>query len=698
MPYLAILFLIQQFLLGLILLSFFDKKNLLNYFEKIIVSAICGMTVGFFIILLSSMIFGKLETGILVGSIFELIFMILQAEYLSKFFSAIRQWAMNHNFKEIKPLLICLVLVLPVIYIWSKLAFNVLILENGELKGVLIGWGDIAYHFSMIQKFAKSGVFVIEQPIFSGAPLTYPFLVNFASAVFLKFGFDIFWAFHLPVIILGVLGIFAFYLLALRIFKSGNLAILVLLFVLFGSGLGFLWFIEDAQNAYNNSGQSIIETLYNPPHEYTHMDMRTGGKPQEFDAPQNIVWIVPAISFLSHQRSFVWGFALFTTLILFIWLYRKDELLWRHGLIFGLFPLVHGHTFLAVSISVGGWILWQRKNLKAWIYFGISAFIVALPALTFLNQSMNLSEKAGKSFFRWQFGWMTCEHDLNLSWIDCLPRVGTDTNVFYFWSKNFGIIFWLWLLFIILFIFNLIYRKYNKAKELNLEKNDRSEFLKWIFIPSVLLFILPNLLIFQPWDFDNNKVLFYWWIMASFIAVGVLDYFLKLNYFKNKLKFLVVFMVIILVFFAIFSGIIDIHTKLLNPVKNHFGYWGAADKNLADWVIANTSPDSVFLTDSSPTSPIAIISGRSIYLGFTGWLWSQGVNYFPREANIKKILQNNDVNLACNEKIDYIVINNGLIKAYPSVDFNFFKKLEIAYQDTPNNISIIKLNCKNYCK
>ncbi len=697
MPYLAVFFLIEQFLLGLILLRFFDKKNRLNDFEKIIIAAILGNIIGFFALLILSLVSGKLETGILAGLASESILIFFQAEHLAGFFGGIRKKIADFNLAAVKKLLVCLALILPVIYVWGRTALDVLIVENGDLKGILVGWGDIAYHFSMIQKFAQSGVFAAEQPIFSGASLTYPFLVNFASAVFLKFGFDIYWAFHLPVIILGVLGILAFYALALRILKSGYLAVLVLAFILFGSGLGFIWFFEDAQTANINSGRTIIETLDNPPHEYTHMDMRTGGKPQEFDAPQNIVWIVPAISFLSHQRSFVWGFAFFAALFLFLWLYRDDESLWKFGLIFGLFPLIHGHTFLAISIAVAGWILWQRKNIKTWVYFGIAALVTAFPALLFLNQGMEfLSAGAGKSFFRWQLGWMACEH--NSDWLNCAPREGTDTSVFYFWSKNFGIIFWIWLAFVILFICRLVYLKYKKNDEAIMPDGERSDFFGWILIPSILLFIVPNLMIFQPWDFDNNKVLFYWWILASFMTAGAFGYFLKLKYFKNKLKIAAVFPVIVLAFLAVLSGIIDVRSRLLNSPKNHFGYWGQADKNLAEWVSANTPPDSVFLTDASPTSPITIISGRSIYLGFTGWLWSQGVDYFPREEKIRKILRDGDVNLACNEKIDYILFNPGLLKAYPASDADFFRSLEIVYEDKAYNIFIVKLNCKNYCK
>lgn len=694
MQYLAIFFLIEQFLLGVIFIKFFDQKKFLTNIEKFAIAPILGIVGGFFIVLLASLISGKLGLGILIGSIIELILIIHQINYLIRFFRQIQSNIRdNWNLAAIKPVLFVLGLILPVVYVWYGVAMNALIFKDGELKGVLMGWGDIAYHFSMIQKFANSGNFTIDHPILSGAALTYPFLVNFASAVFLKLELGLFWAFHLPVIITGALGIVVLYLLALRIFKAPYFAALVLAFVLFGSGLGFLWFFEDAQIAYMSSGQSILETLNDPPHEYTHLDDRTGGKPKEFDAPQNIVWIVPVISFLSHQRSFAWGFALFAAFFLFLWLYREEKSVWKFGLILGLFPLVHGHTFIASSIAAAGFILWQEKNIKAWILFIVAALIAALPSIVYLNQGMKfLGEGAGKSFFRLQYGWMTCEH--NTSWTSCLPREGTDASVLYFWSKNFGVIFWIWFAFIVLLIIRLLYLNLKKDKEKTEADDEKFAFWGWILIPSILLFMVPNILILQPWEFDNNKILFYWWILASFIAVGALEYFLSLDYFKNRIiKALAIFAVIVAAFLAMFSGLIDVRARLLNPEKNHFGYSGKADRDLAEWVIRETPPDSVFLTDASPTSPIATIAGRSLYLGYTGWLWSQGVNYTAREDKIRKILNNGDIGLACKEKIDYILINYGLVKAYPAAKFDLLKKMDIVYQDSANNIFLIKLNC-----
>lgn len=693
MPYSAILFFTGQFLLGLLAIGFFDKKKLLTMPEKIIGGVILGATFGFFIVLAFSLLLKSLGAGIIFGSFLEAAVIARNFKFFADFFRELFEKIKNRE--SLAPLFSIraffgLAVFALLIFAWLAIALGVLIEESTQIKGILVGWGDVAYHLSMIERFAAANSFAIEQPIFAGAPLTYPFLINFASAVLLKLGFGVFWAFHLPVIILGASGILFLFLTAFRIFKSTWLASAIIGLVLLGSGLGFLQFFEDVKNISAVSANPVIETLQNPPHEYTHLDNRTGGKPNGFDSPQNIVWIAPAISFLSHQRSFVWGFALFTVLFRLLWLYRNDKSLWKIGAAFGLLPFIHGHTFLAMAIASAGWLLGAKNNRKSWFWLALAALIVALPFLAFLNQNMQfLGQNSGQGFFRWQLGWMTCEHAA--SWLDCVPKAGTDKNIFVFWSKNFGITFWIWLAFAVFSAFGSIKYALKKKQEALFPESGAQNFLKWLLPSSILLFILPNLLIFQPWEFDNNKVFYYWWIMASFVVVGSLDYLIqnaKNQYWKAGIRIAA----ILLIFFGLFSGAIDAGSRIFNFSKNHFGYWSAPQEKMAEWVKKNTPADAIFLSSPSPNNPLAMIAGRRLYLGYTGWLWTQGINYAEKQKNIGQILKNRNTALACGEKIDYILLDNGLAESYRA-DAGFLKTLPVVYQDTDNGIFLIKLEC-----
>jgi len=693
MPYPAILFLLEQFFLGMIAIRFFDGKNLMRLPEKIAGALIAGSLLGFSLILVLSLWTKNLETGIILGAIIELAVIIWQIKIFQIFFSGLPRKIQSFNWKNYKKYLAGILLFGFLLFLWLKVLLGVLVMENGELKSILIGWGDTAYHLSMIERFAHAGVFGIDQPVLAGTPLAYPFLINLASAVLLKLNLGIIPAFYIPLVILGLAGILLFFSLAFRIFKSAWPAFAVVAIILFGSGLGFLQFFNDVKSASAISPHPFLETLTNPPHEYTHLDTRTGGKPQGFDSPENIVWIVPAISFLSHQRSFVFGFGLFSLFLLLFWLYQKEKSLWRLGIISGLTPLAHGHTFLSMAISAAGWLAKQKNNLKYFLAFGITALVIALPSLAFINQAMNFAgESLGKSFFKLQFGWMTCEHAA--SWISCVPAIGTDTNAFWFWSKNFGIVFWIWSCFIIylaLIRLKIILGGEQKSDP-DSDKSESRKFLEWLAVPSVLLFAVPNLFILQPWEFDNNKILFYWWIMAAFIVIGVLTILLR-NIRDRRLKIAGIAVSCVVIFFTIFSGLIDIQARILNPDKNHFGYWSEPQKNLASWIEANIPPDAIFLTGQSPTSSIPMIAGRRLYLGYTGWLWSQGIDFSDRESKIRRILGNGEANLACREKISYILKDSDLLKTYPFTNLDFLNKLDKVYRDKTGSLTILKLNC-----
>ena len=695
MLYLVLVFLIIQFLFGLALTDFFDKKNRLFLFERIFVAIVIGEISGYFVALVFSLLSKDLWLGIIISSILELSFIFWKNKFIRNIFLSIYRAVRNRDFdrQQSKNFVVGLCLILLVSIIWLSVVFGVLIYDpnDSQIKGILIGWGDVAYHLSMIERLFSANPFEVTQPIFSDSPLTYPFLINFASAILLKFGSGILPAFYAPLVILGLCGIALFFFIALRFFKSSYWAFAVLLIIIFGSGLGFWQFFKDVKTSSATSSYPITETLLRPPHDYTHLDNRTGGKPSSFDSTQNIVWIVPAISFLSHQRSFVWGFAMLAVLILLLWLYKDDFSIWRIGFLAGLMPLAHGHTFLSLAIAGVAWFFWavfKNRNWKGWILFGAVSALVAAPSLLFLNQGMHfIGQNTGGMFFKLQFGWMTCERALG-SLFGCLPKIGTDNNAFIFWSKNFGINFWLWSVFLILLIFG-------GKKFLRHLNESLYDFLEWILAASLLIFVLSNLFIFQPWEFDNNKVFFNWWILASFVSVGLL-YYLVVALAKTRLKYFAIMFAAVAIFSGIFAGILDVQARIFNFKKNHFGYSNGAQLRLAEWIKDNTAPNSVFLTSASPTTPPAMLAGRQLYLGYTGWLWTQGINYLPREKNIKEILHDKNLKLACNERIDYVLLDDDLANSYKPIDLIFFKNLDVVYKDESSNIFLVKINCDQF--
>lgn len=47
-----------------------------------------------------------------------------------------------------------------------------------------------------------------------------------------------------------------------------------------------------------------------------------------------------------------------------------------------------------------------------------------------------------------------------------------------------------------------------------------------------------------------------------------------------------------------------------------------------------TAPDAVFLTSDRFNDPVTALSGRSVVAGYTGWLWSFGIDYRQRQEDV----------------------------------------------------------------
>ncbi|MGH7889307.1 MAG: hypothetical protein ACRENF_02000, partial [Thermodesulfobacteriota bacterium] len=382
--------------------------------------------------------------------------------------------------------------------------------------------------------------------------------------------------------------------------------------------------------------------------QYTHLDNRTGGK--SYEVPYNIVWIVPAISFLSHQRSFVSGASVAILLFIAFLVYRGSPKLWRWGIAWGMLPFLHTHTFIAVSIITLSWFLYDIKNWLSWFKGGLIGIVLALPQVIFLMPAGLLGE--GSSFFKPWLGWMTCTH--HRKWYVCDPGVeGVDANPIWFWTKNFGFVFWVWIFAICAFFF----LKGEKQKEYRLRT-------KHFIFPSLALFVLPNVMLFQPWEFDNNKVLYYWWILASICCLFPFQFFIES-------RRIVPYVFVIFITFSIYSGMIDVLARAGHFNQNHHGYYSQDDVEVSKWIRENTEPNDRFLTGDGSTQFIPMLSGRPIYLGYPGWLWPQGKKDLiqARRGRALSFLLSGNSSLICEDGVKYIFWDGVLLKSYPNANY-----------------------------
>jgi hypothetical protein len=323
----------------------------------------------------------------------------------------------------------------------------------------------------------------------------------------------------------------------------------------------------------------------------------------------------------------------------------------------------------------------QKKEVfLRWILAGFLVFLLAFPQVYFLSRAGFLGEGTGTSFFKPHFGWMTCTH--SSSWFFCDDPVapGTDSNVFWFWLKNFGLIFIFWLLYLIFLG--------KKSQEVN-----------FLVLPSIAIFLLPNLVLLQPWEFDNNKALFYWWFLASIFSLM----FLKLVLPKISYKWIFVFLFLT---GSGLSGTIDILARAKNgvlatadPAKSgsHFGYFSQAELEVADWISKNTRRNDAFLTGDGANQFIPMTTGRPIYLGFTGWLWTQGRGEVValRQKKIQNFVFSGDVQTLCEDGVRYWLAEPAFYVNYPTAVIDLEERAGTIVYSHVSGRKIVRLGCRS---
>lgn len=472
-----------------------------------------------------------------------------------------------------------------------KLFSQMLIInKQGIWAGGSNVWGDWAGHIGYIANWIYGANWPPQNPWYAGVRLSYPFLFDYTSAILVKSGFTLPWSLQLPGIIFGIILVWMCYRLTRAIFKSDLAgAIAVAIFMLSG-GLGFLLI------PHNN--------------ELTH----------SYEA--NIQWVNFVISEMVPQRGILLGIVAALVIFWLLWQgwdSRKKINYLVAGIVLGMVPLFHAHTFMAVVVITG--FLFVIRPRKLWWYFFVPAIILGLPQFAyFVPQVSGYSS----GFVRWQLGWAAhVQHD---NWV-------------WFWIKNVGLMF---------FLIPLAW--------ITTWKKDRKLF--WIYVPFLLLFLACNVWVFQPWENDNSKLLRFWYLGSAILVGGFLAQIAG----KKWPGKLVAGALLVLV---TISGAVDAGWWL-NFSKNKLQMWSQSDTQLAEFVKNNTSKTAIFLTNDNHNHWVVDLAGRKIVLGFRGWLWSWGINYSVREADVNKIFRGdpNTAQLLAKYNIDYVVVGPGEISNF----------------------------------
>lgn len=480
------------------------------------------------------------------------------------------------------------------------------------LVGYINIYGDWAAHLSFAGSFAYGRNFPPEFPLDPGHHLGYPFMIDFLAANLVPLGASLTEALTATSGLLG-LAFPAVLYLAVQRFAGGRAAAVIALFVfVLSGGLGFYLLFGDIRQ----HGLAVFQHL---PREYT------------LNRSLNYEWLNPVLAYLVPQRTVLFGFSLALIVLVVIWIALHEraprQAFLFAGLVTAAMPIFHVHAYGTV-VAVGFfWMLFQRRS--EWLAFFIPALVIGVPILVWMwppaNNSVcgDLSNVGG--------------YCLNLGWLSPgeLPRdgdIGFGWQFIWFWIRNTS------LLLPLMLAAHVLYRWFP------------TNFPTW-FTPMWLWFVVPNVIVLQPWIWDNTKFFIFWALLGSVVVGGVLAGMMR----RGPMMATAAGAMLVLL---CASGFLDL-TRASDFSVSSVQLTDAGGLQVAQWVRQHTSPNSVFAVADESNSPIPTLAGRRVVIGYSGWLWTYGLpDYVQKGQDVKRILDGDSSAPALVKKygVDYVMI------------------------------------------
>ncbi len=509
--------------------------------------------------------------------------------------------------------------------------------NQGIFTGGSNNLGDLPFHLGAIFGFADGNNFPPQNPSFAGARFSYPFIADFLTACFMKLGADVkdamlvqnvSWAFSLLVI----LERFTVKITGNKL--AGRIAPFLLIF---SGGLGFIGFFKD----YWAQGKGIWDFLWALPRDYTIGDAYRWGNSM-------------VVLFIT-QRSLLLGMPLTVVVLGYLWRIFAPERTGRtatginrdgpdkqdggkstlhtsfltpffFGLLAGMLPLIHLHSLAVLFVVTGFLFIFKPVRWREWLIFGGGVAVIALPELIW-SASGTASETS--KFIGWHFGWDK-----------------RDENILWFWIKNTGIVVpvligGLWL---------ILTQSRKVAETAKVEdQGSKVNSLLFFYIPFVFIFIVSNVLKLAPWEWDNIKVLIYWFVGSLPLMAFALAWAWKQNA-AFKVVSAYAFLILTL------AGGLDVWRTASG--QNKIKVFDADAVKIAEQIKAKTPPNALFL--NAPTYNTAVaLSGRRSFMRYSGHLSSHGIEYAGREDQTRRIYEGGgvaDILLRKND-IEYVLVS-----------------------------------------
>jgi hypothetical protein len=480
-------------------------------------------------------------------------------------------------------------------------------LPDGLWAGHEYLWSDWPTHIGIVTRFAYGDNFPAQNTLFAGLPLSYHYLSDLTPAGMVVLGMDPIAALPLHSFVLSLVAALSIWAFIRRLAIRPSIATLGTFLFLFGAGLA--WVTTGATlDRLHDLGSTLLSLPYD----------------EKAVADLHIRFFNPYLAFLMSQRAYLYGLPLAMLMVTLLISAARRRSVGRFalaGVIGGLLPLAHLPTLLAMAMTVPFLAVllasrpWRdpirRIPWVGWFVFGLVWVAVSVPQL--LSQ---LGGGAGAlSAFRIQTGWVA---DPDLWW--------------WFWLKNLG-------LFIPLGVIGLA------SSRVLPPRSNR------VVLAFMVIFVVANVAVFQPWDWDNHKILVYWFLALAIVVAALLE-----RIWRRHRSVAVRFLVATAVATMVLSPLLE----NLDQFEGHMRYRMLTTEQIemAERLRDVTDPHALVVAGMQSHDPVMMLSGRQVLMGYWGQLWVSGIPYEERQREVGEIykLSPEGESLIRQYGVDYVVI------------------------------------------
>ncbi|MBR4039659.1 MAG: hypothetical protein IKJ11_06110 [Clostridia bacterium] len=452
-------------------------------------------------------------------------------------------------------------------------------------------YGDLCMHLSFITSM-RDMQFPPTYNLLYGTALNYPYLADSLSTTMLMLGMDIHSAVTFPGTLLMALTYAGYMIMAHQLLGDRRKAVMAAaLMFFFNGGMGFLYDFDMMGRDNYQKIAEIFTGYYKTPANQPDLNLRFS----------NVI-----ADLLIPQRALMGGWAMgIPALYLVISSMREKSM--RQTVLLALWacclPLVHTHTFLALGLFSGGMVIgrlivdradWKGILTRAGVYLAI-VLALALPQL--LGNAVRQTVEGGS--LRFQF-----------NWVNNSGGRGMIDGYFWFWVKNAGLPF-------ILMIMAVLESK-------------RRGYLD-IVMGMAGIFVIAETILFQPNEYDNNKLFYIWYMFAVILAADYGSVIMqRLAGLRGRYVLCALFMAV-----SMTSGALSIAREMVSGYQ----LFSRTAVEAGKWIDENTDRDAVFMTGQQHINPVCSLAGRQIICGSDLYVFFHGLDYREQADNCRRFYE-----------------------------------------------------------